>query len=233
MCPAGEPCYNGLRAPARRLGPADGPHKMMEAPPGDIPLILASSSRRRRSLLREAGIAFETVAPPIHEPDEVDGKLPPVQQAEALAYFKARAVQQRMRRPAFVLGADTIVLSAPGHILGKPADAGEARGMLQALSNTTHDVITGVAILGPNQHRIIASEVTRVTMRPVGLREIDEYIDSGEWKGKAGAYAIQETADKFIANLDGSFSNVVGLPIELVTRMLAELRRHREAHRTE
>lgn len=205
----------------------------MEALPGDIPLILASSSRRRRSLLREAGMAFETVVPPIHEPDEVDGKLPPVQQAEALAYFKARAVQQRMCHRAFVLGADTIVLSARGHILGKPADAGEARSMLEALSNTTHDVITGVALLGPDRHRIIASEVTRVTMRRVGPGEIDEYIDSGEWKGKAGAYAIQETADRFIANLDGSFSNVVGLPMELVTRMLAELRRHPEAHRTE
>lgn len=204
----------------------------MEALLGDIPLILASSSRRRRSLLREAGIAFETVVPPIHEPDEVDGRLPPVQQAEALAYFKARTVQ-RMRDRAFVLGADTIVLSAQGHILGKPADAGEARSMLEALSNTTHDVITGVAILGPDHERIIASEVTHVTMRPVSPGEIDEYIDSGEWKGKAGAYAIQETADRFIADLDGSFSNVVGLPIELVTKMLAELRRHPEAHRTE
>ena len=204
----------------------------MEALPGDIPLILASSSRRRRSLLREAGMAFETVVPPIHEPAEVDGKLPPVQQAEALAYFKARAVQQ-MRDRAFVLGADTIVLSARGHILGKPADAAEARSMLEALSNTTHDVITGVALLGPDHQRIIASEVTHVTMRRVGPGEIDEYIDSGEWKGKAGAYAIQETADRFIADLDGSFSNVVGLPMELVTRMLAELRRGREAHRTE
>jgi len=214
------------------LDSVDRSEKTMEPLPDDIPLILASSSPRRCSLLREAGIVFETVAPPIHEPDEVDGKLPPAQQAQALAYFKARAVQQ-MRDRVFVLGADTIVLSARGHILGKPADAAEARGMLQALSNTTHDVITGVALLGPDHQRIIASEVTHVTMRPVSPGEIDQYINSGEWEGKAGAYAIQETADRFIANLDGSFSNVVGLPMELVTKMLAELHRHPEAHRTE
>jgi len=192
------------------------------------PLILASASERRRQLLADAGLAFEVVVPTIHEPDEVVGKLSPTQQAEALAYFKARMVWD-LRPDAVVLGADTIV-ALGGRTLGKPADQDEARQMLSSLSGTRHAVITGVAIIAPGGDRLIASEVTYVTMRKLASGEIDAYLASGEWAGKAGAYAIQETADRFVQNLEGSFSNVIGLPMELVERMLREIQ-HRAAAR--
>jgi len=184
-------------------------------------LILASSSPRRRQLLTDAGYQFEVVAPTLAEPEEGLKHLPPCQQAEALAYFKARAVGTR--DGAYVLAADTIV-AAGGSVLGKPADAEEARRMLTDLSGTRHAVITGVALLGPDGRRRIASDTTYVVMRKITPREIDRYVAGGEWQGKAGAYAIQETADRFVERLEGSFSNVVGLPVELVGRMIHELR---------
>ncbi|HAU37254.1 MAG TPA: septum formation protein Maf [Phycisphaerales bacterium] len=192
-------------------------------------LILASSSPRRRQLLAEAGLSFDVVAPTIAEPNDDLRGLSPQQQAEALAYFKARVVSDR-RPDACVLGADTVV-ALGGEILGKPADEADARRMLNALSGSRHAVITGVAVLCPHNVRLIASETTYVTMRRMTPDEIDDYIRSDEWRGKAGAYAIQETADRYIVKVEGSFSNVVGLPMELVARMLAELRRRPEAHR--
>ena len=103
--------------------------------------------------------------------------------------------------------------------------------MLESLSGTRHEVTTGVALLGPAGERLIASETTRVTMRRMTGSEIDGYVNSGEWRGKAGGYSLQETTDRFIRDINGSFSNVVGLPIELVTRMIDELRQRSEAHR--
>jgi septum formation protein len=185
-----------------------------------ICLILASASPRRRQLLVSAGIPFEVIVPTIHEPDEIVTRLPPVQQAESLAYFKARAVWDQ-HPDRWVLGADTIV-AVGEKVLGKPDDEADARRMLTTLSGTRHEVITGVALLGSDGKRFIASDTTRVTMRPLTAEDVDAYIASGEWVGKAGAYAIQETADRFILKVDGSVSNVVGLPLELVTRMIAE-----------
>lgn len=192
-------------------------------------LILASSSPRRRQLLVEAGVDFEVIDPRIPEPqDGVEG-LSPGRRAEAAAYFKARAVAER-HPDAIVLAGDTVV-SVADKILGKPADSEEARRMLRTLSGTRHEVITGVALLGPGGQRLIASAVTRVTMREITGDEIDAYVDSGEWMGKAGAYAIQETADRYIEAVEGSFTNVVGMPMELVLRMLRELREHPDAHK--
>jgi len=181
-------------------------------------LVLASSSPRRRALLSEAGIDHEVVSPPVDEPHDVAAGLSPAQLAEALAYFKARAVADEVDGAA-VLGADTIC-AADGHVLGKPADADEARWMLRKLSSAPHFVITGVAVLGPSVGRLIASDVTRITMKPMSAADIEDYIATGEWEGKAGAYAIQESADRYVTEVDGSFSNVVGLPIELVGQML-------------
>ncbi|MGC9455036.1 MAG: Maf family protein [Phycisphaerae bacterium] len=190
----------------------------------DATVVLASSSPRRKQLLEEAGIAFEAVDPPVAEPVDIQEGVLPARLAEALAYFKARSVAES-RPNALVLGADTVV-SLAGEILGKPADAEDARRMLHALSDTRQAVITGVALLGVRK-RCIASETTYVTMRKITDDEIEQYIESGEWRGKAGAYAIQETADRFVTAVEGSFSNVVGLPMELVTRLLrlAENRR--------
>jgi len=180
-------------------------------------------------LLREAGESFDVVAPPIPEPDHVPADLSPARQAESLAYFKARAVAER-HEDACVLGADTVVAVADA-VLQKPADQWDARGMLRRLSGTRHAVITGVALLGPGETRLIASDTTFVTMRRIDPDEIEGYVASGEWIGKAGAYAIQETGDRFVERVEGSFSNVVGLPMELIERMLGELRLHPGAHR--
>ena len=193
------------------------------------PLILASGSPQRKLLLEEAGYRFTVIVPPLEEPDDILAKLLPSQQAEALSFFKARCVAD-MHPNCLVLGADTIV-ALGGEVMGKPADADDARRMLRALSGKRQAVITGVTLLGPGGERLIASDVTNVTMRPISPTEIEDYIASGEWMGKAGAYAIQETADRFVQKLEGSFSNVVGLPMEMIEKMLGELMARPEKHR--
>ena len=193
-------------------------------------IILASSSPRRRQLLTEAGYAFDVVVPPIAESDRNATAPGPGSWAEALAYFKAKSVQE-LHSERCVLGADTVV-SLHGKTLGKAADGDEARAMLRSLSRARHSVITGVALLGPGGLRLIASDTTHITMRAMSGQEIEQYVQSGEWIGKAGAYAIQETADRFVETVDGSFTNVVGLPMELVERMMQELQEHPRAHRT-
>ena len=184
-------------------------------------LVLASTSPRRRALMARAGYRFDVVAPIIDEPDQAAESIAPARQAEALAYFKARTVSD-LCPGRFVLGADTVV-ATDGRVLGKPADPAEAREMLTGLAGTRHAVITGVALLAGQRQRLIASDVTYVTMRRMTGSEIDDYVVSGEWIGKAGAYAIQETADRFVESIEGSFTNIVGLPMELVGRMIGKL----------
>ncbi len=184
-------------------------------------LILASSSPRRHALLRDAGVGFDVVPPPIDEPNLPSATTAPAAVAESLAYFKARSVAE-VHPFSCVLGADTVCASNSGRILGKPADAADARAMLRSLSGTRHSVITGVALLSPDA-RSIRSAVTHVTMRRMSEAELEAYVASGEWAGKAGAYAIQETADRYVERLEGAFDNVVGLPVGLVRRMLEEL----------
>jgi len=192
-------------------------------------LILASASPRRRALLVEAGLAFDVVAPRTEEPGQALGGLAPERQAEALAYFKARSVWEE-HQEALVLGADTLVALGE-EVLGKADSPDHAAELLRRLSGTRHRVITGVALLGPQRSRLIASRTTFVTMRPMSPARIRKYVDSGEWKGKAGAYALQQTADRYVERIEGSFSNVVGLPVELVREMLAEMRRNPDKHR--
>ena len=195
---------------------------VMQAVTEMLKLVLASSSPRRRQLLAEAGYDFEVVDPPIEELTDFGAALRPTGRAEALAYFKARSVAELMPH-AYVIGADTVVAAAgaPGELLGKPADSIEAERMLRRLSGTRHQVITGVALLGPGGYRQISSDVTHVTMRAMTKEEIEAYVASGEWIDKAGAYAIQESADRFVEKVEGSFSNVIGMPMEMVGRMLA------------
>ena len=183
-------------------------------------MVLASSSPRRRDLLADAGLDFEVQDPAVEEPAHLSAGLSPAAYAESLAYFKARSVAES--RPGDrVLGADTVV-ALDGRILGKPDDADDARRMLRDLSRNRHAVVTGLALIGPGEKRTLAADTTWVTMRPMTDEEIGDYIASGEWQGKAGAYAIQESADRFVTGLDGSFSNVVGLPMELLRQLLAE-----------
>lgn len=183
-------------------------------------IILASSSPRRQQLLTDEGYEFTVRSPTIAEPDDAFHGLSPTQQAEALAYFKARTIADE-QPGALVIGADTIV-SVGRTVLGKPSNEADARRMLALLSGTRHQVVTGLALLDVDGRRIIASDTTHVRMKPLSPKDIDDYIATGEWVGKAGAYAIQETADTYIEGIEGSWSNVVGMPMELLGRMLRE-----------
>ncbi len=194
---------------------------MKPLPPG-IRLVLASSSPRRAALLRAAGYVFEVVPPRVDEPAGVQPDVTPAQQAEALSYFKAAAVA-RDRNAALVLAADTIVV-LHDRVFGKPADADDARRILASLAGTTHQVITGLTLLDcASGRRIITHDRSSVTLRRFEPGELDAYIRSQAWRGKAGAYGIQDRADAFLTRLEGSYSNVVGLPLELLEDSIAAL----------
>jgi septum formation protein len=185
-------------------------------------LILASASPRRCGLLAEAGFVFEVIASHVDEETGIDPTLAPVQVAEALALAKARDVADRLTRPAIVLGADTLI-ACEDRILGKAQDADHARWMLHKLSHTRHAVITGIALVESETGRTwVESATSWITMRPMSPADIEAYIAGGAWIDKAGSYAVQEGADKFITHIDGSYTNVVGLPMELAVRMLAD-----------
>ena len=181
-----------------------------------MPLILASASPRRAELLHAAGLSF------IVRPADVD-ETPRPEEAPAayalrVAHEKARAVTASGCGP--VLAADTIVVS-DGRILGKPSDDAEARAMLGRLSGRVHDVHTAVVLSheGRETAEVATSRVRFVELSP---EELAWYVASGEWHGKAGAYAIQGRASRFIDWIDGSWSNVVGLPVATVYRMLRD-----------
>jgi septum formation protein len=185
-------------------------------------LILASASPRRAELLRARGVAFEVVVSGADE--DAPGARDPDRLAEELACRKARAVAARVGRGT-VLGADTVV--AVGDVLlAKPEDAADARRMLGLLSGTTHRVVTGYCAIDARSGLSESGRVTtRVTMRALSDAEIADYVASGESEGKAGAYAIQETADRFVTRLDGPFDNVVGLPVDAALAAVEAVRR--------
>jgi len=179
-------------------------------------LILASASPRRRRLLAEAGYNFGVLAPEVEE--TLDGS-DPAAVAVANALKKARVVAAA-RPEALVLGADTVV-HVNGRLIGKPADREEARRILTVLSGTEQQVVTGVAIVCKDRGlELTGAASTSVRMKALSEREIEAYVASGEGLGKAGAYAIQENGDKFVEEVRGSFSNVVGLPLELVEDLI-------------
>ena len=186
-------------------------------------LVLASASPRRRELLKNAGIPF--IVRPSQIPElPREGEIPQAC-AERLAREKALDVF-RQRRQDFVLGADTIVI-VDGQILGKPRDGADADRMLRLLAGRTHQVTTGVCLIGPNDKGGSSvgdtrSETTRVTMSELSADDIKSYVATGEPLDKAGAYAIQGRASRWISRLEGDYFNVVGLPVSLVYRMLRE-----------
>ena len=210
-------------------------------------LILASASPRRQELLRNARILFKLSPADIRE-EPIPGE-PPRASAERLAREKAEHVYQRLRpapgQPvlgadaltcvntfvglAIDLGADTVVI-IDGEALGKPADEAEAARMLGRLSGRRHEVVTGVCLIGlpgpdadPAAPTIdVRSEVSQVTFRPVSDEAIEDYIATGEPMDKAGAYAIQGVASRWIPHIEGCYTNVVGLPVPLVCRMLRD-----------
>jgi septum formation protein len=185
-----------------------------------LELILASSSPRRRELLGRLGREFRVVSP------DADEALPeaarPEECAVALAVRKAESVASRFSE-GLVIGADTLA-AADGKIIGKPDDAEHARQLLRLLSCRPHFVITGICLINAaTGERRTAAESTRVIMRPMSEEQIAAYVATGEPLGKAGAYAIQESGDRYVERVEGSFTNVVGLPMELLERLINEL----------
>ncbi len=180
-------------------------------------LVLASASPRRQELLRNAGILFEIQ--PAHVPEDPRPGEQAKDFAERLAREKALAVAKERPRD-IVLGADTVVV-VDGQILGKPLDSADAARMLRMLSGREHQVITGVCVVANGQSSV-ASETTAVTVSEVSENEIADYVATGEPMDKAGAYAIQSLASRWIPRIEGDYSNVVGLPVALVWRMLRD-----------
>jgi septum formation protein len=181
-------------------------------------LVLASASPRRRELLRSAGIPFEVQAANIAE-DPLPGESAK-ECAERLAREKALAVASQ-RPNDIVLGADTVVV-VDGQLLGKPCDGADAARMLRLLSGRKHQVITGVCLVVSGRCSV-GSETTSVTMSAMSEREIADYVSTGEPMDKAGAYAIQGIASRWIPRIEGDYSNVVGLPVALVFGMLRQV----------
>lgn len=192
-------------------------------------MILASASPRRHRLLAEAGVTFRIVPADVDE--SMDLGLGAGAVAEDLALRKALAVAGRDGcGDALVLGSDTVVVlgedgSPTRQFLEKAAGETEATEMLQALSGSRHRVITGIALVDARSGTARSDhEVTWVTMRGLSQTELQAYVSSGEWRGKAGAYAIQETADRFVIGLEGGgFDNVVGLPVARTLGLLRSM----------
>ncbi len=186
-------------------------------------LILASSSPRRAEVLRDAGIAFEVYAPQVEEarrPNEAVEKM-----VARLAEAKARAAAESVgeKNHAIIICADTAV-ELDGEIFGKPRDAADAREMLSYLSGRTHHVLTGIYVLRlPDGATRSAVERTAVTFAPLDPIEIEAYVTSGEPFGKAGGYAIQGRAGRYIPRIEGCYFNVVGLPLARLYALLGDL----------
>ena len=184
-----------------------------------IRLILASASPRRQQLLREAGYRF-LICPAEIDESEYPPRLAPDELAEHLARRKAEVVSQRSPDDV-VLAADTVVAYG-NHLLGKPSDPADARRMLGLLSGTIHEVISGVAVVRAATGFARCARVrSAVHMRKLSEDEIDRYVASRQWEGKAGGYGIQDP-DPFVTRTSGCQTNIVGLPMHTTTRLLAE-----------
>ena len=174
------------------------------------PLLLASTSPRRREILEQLRIPFDVISPEYEEKEE-----DPV----AHAVGKARSVLGHADgRP--VLGCDTEVVCA-GRVYGKPDGPGEAEEMLESLAGRTHEVVSGLALLTPMWEEV-HREVTRVSFRELTPRDVASYVASREWEGRAGGYAIQGQGASLVERIEGDYLNVVGLPVALLVRLLAE-----------
>jgi septum formation protein len=185
-------------------------------------LILASASPRRQELLRLLLPDFEVKPCTLPEPQCKPPRLPASSWVQAVAYFKARAVADD-HPGRWVLGADTVVVCSR-HLLGKPTDLRDARRMLRLQAGRNCEVLTAVSLvrMGQLPSRLFGLARTVVRMR-ADQAAIDAYLRSGDWQGKAGAYGIQDGPDRLIEHVAGSFSNVVGLPLEVLGPLLQEI----------
>src|SRR3954471_4045351 len=188
----------------------------MSSPPAP-PLLLPSPSPQRRAILEQLQLPFEVVPPRYEERDE-PGLTPP-EVVRGRAVGKARSVADLADgRP--VLGVDTEVV-CEGRVHGKPATAAGAEAMLEALAGRTHEVISGLCLLTPAWEEV-RDEVTRVTFRVLTPRELGVYVARGEWRGRAGGYAVQGLGARLVERVEGDYLNVVGLPAALLCSLLAE-----------
>lgn len=181
-----------------------------------MPVVLASASPRRRELLAQAGVVFEVVPSPAEEIH--DASLKPEVLCEHNAVLKAEAIAA-LRPDATVIGSDTLVF-IDDEPLGKPSDLGEARAMLRKLAGRVHRVCTGVCVIFPGGEKKVFHGSTDVTFRPLDDADIDAYFALVNPLDKAGAYGIQEHGDRIVASIEGSFDNVMGLPVDLVVAAL-------------
>ncbi len=186
----------------------------MSAPPAP-PLLLASRSPQRRAILEQLGIPFEVVPPRWEE--LVGGE--PTETVRANARGKARSIAESAEELP-VLGVDTEVV-LDDRVFGKAETATEAEEMLDALAGRTHEVVSGLCLVTPGWEEV-EHEVTRVTFRPLDARDLAAYVSLGEWRGRAGAYAVQGRGAALVERIEGDYLNVVGLPAALLVRLLAE-----------
>lgn len=176
------------------------------------PLILASSSPARQELLRKYGFTFAVVPPQIEEPTGAGVEDVRIYVAE-LAWRKAYAVASRVTY-GVILAADSVGWHQ-GQVIGKPDNREHARAILRQLRGTQHELWTGVCLwLRPEDWQLAWQEKSLLYMRPISDEELESYLDTGQWEGKSGAYAIQEQNDPFLTVVEGTISNVVGLPME-------------------
>lgn len=181
------------------------------------PILLASTSPQRRAILEQLGIPFDVVAPRYEEEDPPHGDA--VELVRRHAREKAKSVADEAgERP--VLGVDTAVVLG-GRIYGKPGHVAEAEKMLEDLGGRTHLVISGICLVTPGWD-VLEHESTRVTFRDLAPRDLAVYVATGEWEGRAGAYAIQGRGAALVRRIEGDYLNVVGLPAALLVRLLAD-----------
>jgi septum formation protein len=185
-------------------------------------IILASASPRRRQLLAQAGYEFTVVPPDTDESAFSAEGIEACKYAERLASAKAKSVA-RKHPDSFVIGADTIV-DYRGRIIGKPADAKQAEQITRKLFSAPHKVITGIAIVRLHDNvELVESDTTTVYPKKMTAEQIAAHIEGGSWQDKAGAYGIKETGDEFVERIEGSLTNVMGLPMELLESLLAKV----------
>lgn len=186
--------------------------------------ILASASTRRKELLAEAGYEFTVSLPEIDETAFSAEGVNPREYAERLALAKAKNVAGKFRE-RLVIGADTVV-DFDGEIIGKPSDAEEAEQITRKLFSKPHKVITAVAIVRESDGiELVESDSTKVYPKKMSDEQIAKHIESKSWQDKAGAYAIQEGGDEFVERIEGSLTNVMGLPMELLERFFPRVQK--------
>jgi septum formation protein len=184
-----------------------------------LPLLLASTSPRRKELLALLQVPFEVVDPKFDE--RIHAEIPPESQAWTFALGKAQSCA-RQHAGSLLLGSDTLI--AVGEtILGKPADRAQAKAMLRRLRGRDHRIYTAVALYDPARNlQDVAVDIVQVWMKPFSDADLEAYLESGEWHGKAGAYSIQGKGGSFIERIEGDFTAAVGLPLRLTASLLTK-----------